>query len=59
MADRDIGIVIGLIIGIPLGVCIGWLIAQTLKPKEPSSIVFDRDSEGRISAIHYVPGAAK
>jgi len=59
MSDRDIGIVIGLLIGIPLGVCLGWLIAQTLKPKEPASVIFDRDKENRIVAIHYVPGAAK
>jgi hypothetical protein len=56
-----VGLVLGLIIGIPLG----WVIAQTFtRPAQaaqaaPASVVFDRDSEGRITGIHYVPGGVR
>jgi len=51
---------VGLVIGILIGIPIGWLIAQAVAHKEPSSVVFDRDESGRITAIHYVPaGGAK
>jgi uncharacterized membrane-anchored protein YhcB (DUF1043 family) len=61
MADHEwllVGLVIGLLVGIP----IGWLIAQVLmkaQPAQAASVVFDRDEQGRIVAIHYVPGAGR
>jgi hypothetical protein len=48
-----VGLVIGLVIGIP----IGWLISQVLsriQPVQSASVVFDRDEQGRVTAIHYV-----
>jgi ABC-type antimicrobial peptide transport system permease subunit len=54
------GMIVGLIIGILVGIPVGWILAQTIfKPSVatgPSSVIFDRDQENRISAIHYVPG---
>jgi ABC-type antimicrobial peptide transport system permease subunit len=53
LADSDwlaIGIVIGVLVGIPLG----WIIAQAISKPTPSSLIFDRDERGRITAIHYV-----
>ncbi len=59
MAESD-WLVAGVLVGVLVGIPIGWLIAQFLKPKEaPASVVFDRDQEGRISGIHYVPVGAK
>jgi ABC-type antimicrobial peptide transport system permease subunit len=61
VAEQDwllVGIVIGLLIGIP----IGWLISQVLlkiQPMQAASIVFDRDEQGRIVAINYVPGVSR
>jgi len=54
MDDLVVGILIGVLIGIP----IGWIIARAVSSSKPSSVVFDRDEEGRITAIHYVPGAS-
>lgn len=56
----DSSLLIGLMVGLLAGVSIGWLLAQALSHarREPSSVVFDRDSEGRITAIHYVPVGA-
>ena len=55
VADSE-WMLIGLIIGVPLGICIGWILSQLLKPqKAQASVVFNRDSEGRITEIHYVP----
>ena len=59
MAESD-WLIVGLLIGIPVGVCLGWLIAQMLQKRQPSTVLFTRDSEGRITEIHYVPvGEAK
>jgi ABC-type antimicrobial peptide transport system permease subunit len=60
MAESDwliAGVIIGALIGIPLG----WILAQALSrpAAQPSSVVFDRDQEGRISGIHYVPAGGK
>jgi len=57
MGDGDlaIGIVIGLLVGIPLG----WILCWSLMQMVPASVVFDRDEEGRITGIHYVPGVAR
>jgi ABC-type antimicrobial peptide transport system permease subunit len=52
------GLVVGLLIGVLVGIPLGWLIAQAMfKPASTasSSVVFDRDTEGRITGIHYVP----
>jgi len=51
------GVIVGLLIGVLVGVPLGWIIAQTLfKPSQAaSSVVFDRDEQGRITGIHYVP----
>jgi hypothetical protein len=52
MADN--WLLIGLIIGICVGIPVGFVIAKSYSQKT-SSVVFDRDSEGRIIGIHYVP----
>jgi len=62
VAEQD-WFVVGLLVGLLVGVPIGWLIAQVLM-KLPSaqataSVVFDRDEQGRIVAIHYVPGVGR
>jgi len=58
MTEFSDGMLIGLLIGIFVGVPLGWLITQAIfkpTPTAPSSVVFDRDKEGKISSIHYVP----
>jgi len=58
MGDGD-WFVAGIIIGIAVGITLGWIFAQvTAKPIQPASVLFDRDSEGRITAIHYAPRSA-
>jgi len=55
MAEGDwllVGLVIGVLIGIPLG-CV---LMHVLRVREYGSVVFERDHEGRIVGIHYVPG---
>ncbi|MEM2163716.1 MAG: hypothetical protein QXR62_04750 [Candidatus Bathyarchaeia archaeon] len=47
-----IGFFLGMLVGIPTAI----LILNFFKPQS-SSIVFDRDAEGRVSAIHYVRGS--
>ena len=51
-----VGLVVGLLIGLP----IGWLVSQVLLLQRSngaiSSVVFERDKDGNITAIHYVPG---
>jgi hypothetical protein len=51
--------IVGLIAGIFIGIPLGWILAQMLAKPAPSSVVFDRDQQGRISGIHYVPMGAK
>ena len=62
MAEQD-WFVVGLLVGLLVGVPIGWLIAQALvklpPAQAPASVVFDRDEQGRVLAIHYVPGAGR
>jgi hypothetical protein len=59
MGDSD-WFVSGIIIGIAVGIPLGWILAQVIaKPVlSPASVLFDRDSEGRITAIHYAPRSA-
>jgi ABC-type antimicrobial peptide transport system permease subunit len=59
MGDSD-WFVAGIIVGIAVGIPLGWILAQVIaKPAQPpASILFDRDSEGRITAIHYAPRSA-
>ena len=47
------GIILFFIIGLLLGGTLGFLIAYTLVEKS-STVVFERDNEGRITALHYV-----
>jgi len=54
-ASLALGLVVGLLVGIPIGWVMAWLVLQG----RAASVVFDRDSEGRITGIHYVPGAAR
>ena len=54
MAESD-WLIAGLIIGVLIGIPVGWILAQT--SAKPGSVVFDRDEQGRVSSIHYVPGA--
>jgi hypothetical protein len=49
----------GLIIGVLVGVPLGYLLAQIVAKPSTSSVVFDRDREGRISGIHLVPIGVK
>jgi hypothetical protein len=58
LADSD-WMIVGLIAGIFIGIPLGWILAQMLAKPAPSSVVFDRDQQGRISGIHYVPMGAK
>lgn len=58
MAETDwllVGLVVGVLVGIPLG----YMLTALFKPKEAASVVFERDKEGKIGAIHYVPVGAK
>lgn len=55
----DSWLLIGLVIGLLAGIPVGWLAAQVLARREPSSVLFDRDAENRIIAIHYVPQGVK
>jgi ABC-type antimicrobial peptide transport system permease subunit len=52
-------LLVGLIVGIFVGIPLGWILTQIMAKPAPSSVVFDRDQEGRISGIHYVPVGAK
>jgi len=49
--DKDEALALGILIGVLVGVPLGFMIAQVLG--RPASVVFDRDSSGRITAIHY------
>jgi len=54
------GVIVGLLIGVLVGIPLGWIVAQIFKPSQAaqaasSSVVFDRDEQGRITGIHYVP----
>jgi uncharacterized membrane-anchored protein YhcB (DUF1043 family) len=51
----DESLAVGLAVGLALGVVIGLLVAQLISAQRPVSVVFDRDAEGRVVAIHYVP----
>jgi ABC-type antimicrobial peptide transport system permease subunit len=54
--DRNDWSITILFIGIFIGIPIGWILAQTLMKISSSSVIFERDQQGRISGIHYVPG---
>jgi ABC-type antimicrobial peptide transport system permease subunit len=58
LAESD-WLLAGLIVGIFVGIPLGWILTQIMVKPAPSSVVFDRDQEGRISGIHYVPVGAK
>jgi len=44
-----------LLIGAVFGFILGFALAYALTKEKPASVVFDRDREGRVVAIHYVP----
>jgi hypothetical protein len=46
----------GLAVGIVIGFLAGLAISRYLQPAY-ASIVLDRDEKGRVTAIHYLPGA--
>jgi hypothetical protein len=47
-----LGIVVGLLLGLFVGLPAGYVLAQTLRPKEGDGVVaLERDAEGRITAI--------
>jgi hypothetical protein len=55
-----IGLVVGLLIGIPLGWILFQIFRRTIiEVPYPASVIFDRDEQGRVTAIHYVPGAGR
>ena len=58
MAESD-WLLVGLITGIFIGIPLGWILTQITVKSASSSVVFDRDQEGRINGIHYVPVGAK
>lgn len=58
MADFD-WFIAGLIVGFLCGVSIAASILAFLSPRESGSVVFDRDEQGRITGIHYVPRGVK
>jgi F0F1-type ATP synthase assembly protein I len=45
-----------LIIGVLVGISLGYILSQIIGKHPQASIVFDRDQQGRITGIHYVPG---
>jgi len=45
------GFIVGIFVGIPLGFYLYNVFIE-----KPASVVFERDSEGRITGIHYVSG---
>jgi len=47
---------LGLVIGLGIGLLAGLLLSKYTGQQAPASVIFDRDSQGRITAIHYVPG---
>jgi hypothetical protein len=57
-SDKD-WLIAGLILGVLVGIPLGWILAQAIAKQAPSSVVFERDQQGRISGIHYVPTGAK
>lgn len=59
MADSD-WLIAGLLIGLLVGIPFGWMISQmTFNSNKPQSVTFDRDEDGRITGIHYVPMGCK
>ena len=48
-------LLVGLIVGVGVGIPLGFILAQMFMQKVSASVVFDRDAEGRIVGIHYVP----
>lgn len=59
MASEVEWLAIGLVIGLLAGISISWIITQMFMKAAPASVVFDRDSEGRVTGIYYVPGGGK
>jgi len=57
--DRNDWSITILFIGILIGIPIGWILAQTFMKLSAGSVIFDRDEQGRISGIHYVPMGGK
>jgi len=55
----DTSLIIGFLMGIFVGIPIGWIVAQAIAGSKPSSVIFDRNQEGQITSIHYVPGVSK
>lgn len=47
----------GFLAGVAVGLLLG-ILAQGLR-QGPATVVFERDAEGRIVGIHYVPGASR
>jgi len=47
----------GLAVGIIIGFVAGFAVARYLAQPTHAAVVFERDEKGRITAIHYVPGA--
>ena len=60
MGDFTDGVVIGLLVGILVGIPLGWMIAQSMSSRQSaSSVMIERDKEGRIVGLYYVPAGAK
>lgn len=58
MADSG-WFIAGFVIGVAVGVVAGYMLSRFISAPMHASVVFDRDESGRISAIHYVPGAQR
>jgi hypothetical protein len=49
--DKEEMFALGVLVGVIVGFSLGLMLSQVLV--RPASVVFDRDSSGRITAIHY------
>ena len=55
--DENIAILL-FVMGVMVGIPIGFMIAKQISVR-PQTVIFTRDSEGRIVEIHYLPGILK
>ena len=53
MGDSTSAVVTAFLAGFAVGLAVGLLV---LRRQQPGSVILDRDQQGRVVAIHYVPG---
>jgi len=49
------GVVVGVLVGFVLGVSV----LKTFRGESTASVMFERDEQGRITGIYYVPASGK